>query len=91
MKTFKLKAPRIVNEWGVPNQFVIYGNDYTAFQSYDNLIAVKQDGKMYLNASMWDYSKTTGKYRNHFLGLNKKETEVEIKAGTIILVNMELS
>jgi len=88
MKTFKLNVPRIVNEWGVPNQLVIYGNNYTAFQSYNTLIAVKQDGKTYLNTNMWDCSVTTGKYRNRFLGLDKKETEVKIKAGTIILVNM---
>ena len=88
MKTLKLDVPKVVNRWDVQNQFVISANSYTAFQSYNTLIAVKYDGKVYLNANMWDYSKTTGKYRNLFLGLNKKETEARIKSGEITLVEM---
>jgi len=60
----------------VPNQFIITddeGNQY--FQSYRTIIAKrenftpdKRDRQIYLDANSWDYSKTTGKYRNQFLG-----------------------
>jgi len=75
----------------VPNQFTITddkGDVY--FQSYRTIIAKIEysTGKTYLDSNSWDYSKTTGKYRNQFLGLNKKETEEQIKTGEIILTNL---
>lgn len=52
------------------------------FQSYDSIIAyIDFDGKTVLDPTHWDYSKTTGKYRNIFLGEDKKETEKKIKEG----------
>ena len=72
------------------SQLVINLNDYKTmvFQSYDKVIAVKVDGAFYLDENYWDYSKTTGKYRNQFLGETKKETEVKIKSGEYILTNL---
>lgn len=77
----------------VKNQFVIFddnGNKF--FQSYNSII-VKisfENGKrkVYLDAEKWDYSKTTGKYRNQFLRETKKETEQKIKTGEYILINL---
>jgi hypothetical protein len=61
----------------------------TLFQSYDSLIAfINFNGQIYLDANKWDYSVTTGKYRNIFLGENKKETERKIKDGTYKLVDL---
>jgi hypothetical protein len=60
----------------------------TFFCSYSTIIAAEIQGKTYLDKSKWDYSVTTGKYRNQFLGLNKKETEALIKSGSIKLVNL---
>lgn len=40
---------------------------------YDTIIAIKLDKDIYLT-EYWDYSKTTGYYRNNFLNETKKET-----------------
>jgi hypothetical protein len=67
---------------GVANQFIITddeGNE--TFQSYRTIIATNKCGNITLDVNSWDYSKTTGKYRNIFLGENKAETERKIKSG----------
>jgi len=74
----------------VPNQFIINDDaENQFFQSY-NTIIVKCDkyGKFYLDENYWDYSKTTGKYRNLFLGETKSETEKKIKSGEYTLCNL---
>lgn len=77
----------------VKNQFIIFSPEATYFQSYQTII-VKTDfdenGKrrVTLDEKAWDYSKTTGKYRNLFLGESKKETERKIKNGEYILVDL---
>lgn len=81
-----MKLPKIENMQSpkgndVPNQFIIYGADYTVFQSYQSIIVLNKVGKTYLDKNKWDYSTTTGKYRNEFLGETKKETEAKIKSG----------
>ena len=71
------------NHGPVRNQFVIEddrGAEY--FQSYDSIIAKKENGEITLDVTCWDYSTTTGRYRNIFLGESKKETERKIKDGT---------
>ena len=72
----------------VPNQFIIETKDATYFQSYNTIIAKRTAGKTYLDKDAWDYSTTTGKYRNLFLGETKKETEATIKAGIYELVEL---
>ena len=78
----------------IANQFIIrddYDNIY--FQSYDSII-VKIGNKtmgrnpIYLDEKYWDYSVTTGKYRNIFLNETKKETEKKIANGTYELTNL---
>jgi len=70
------------------NQFIIDSNDGIIFQSYNSIIAIKKHGKITLDRVYWDYSKTTGKYRNMFLNETKKETERKIKAGIYQLANL---
>lgn len=75
----------------VRNQFILEGDGFTAFQSYDTVIVKKTYGdghKVYLDRDAWDYSVTTGKYRNLFLGETKAETERKIKDGTYILADL---
>lgn len=72
----------------VPNQFEIRTEKSVYFQSYDSIIVKIENGITYLDSHFWDYSKTTGKYRNQFLGEDKKETEKKIKAGIYILTNL---
>tara|TARA_R100000655_G_scaffold22905_5_gene46312 strand:+ start:2115 stop:2366 length:252 start_codon:yes stop_codon:yes gene_type:complete len=72
------------------NQFVITeGNGTTYFQSYRSIIAKKtKSGQVYLDKRYWDYSTTTGKYRNKFLGEKKAATEKKIKSGKYKLTNL---
>ena len=58
------------------------------FVSAAVVIVKKENGKTYLDADKWDYSQTTGKYRNQFLGETKKETEAKIKSGEYVLTNL---
>ena len=74
----------------VPNQFIITTGDGWFLQSYHNIIAFKSlnAGKpTQLSIEYWDYSVTTGRYRNQFLGETKKETEKKIKTGEYVLVD----
>ena len=74
----------------VANQFEIIGENGRYFQSYKSMIAFipNDGGKTQLDAHYWDYSQTTGKYRNQFLGEDKKATEAKIKSGEYILTNL---
>ena len=59
------------------------------FQSYNSIIVKKySDGSVELDDRFWDFSKTTGKYRNVFLGERKQETETKIKQGIYKLVDL---
>lgn len=72
----------------VANQFIINTDDGLYFQSYRSLIALKQNGKVYLDEYYWNYSRTTGKYRNKFLGENTAATQKKIKSGEYTLINL---
>lgn len=74
----------------VANQFLISADNKEYFQSYNSVIAVKDwgTGETILDARYWDYSVTTGKYRNQFLGENKQETKKKIENGTYKLANL---
>ncbi len=62
----------------VANQFIIEDKGIVYFQSYNSIIAKSSRGKITLDRHYWDYSTTTGKYRNQFLGETKKETQAKI-------------
>ena len=70
----------------VPNQYIIDFENGTIFKSYDSIIAIITGGKTYIGHN-WDYSNTTGKYRNIFLGEEKKETQKKIESGEYIMLN----
>ena len=74
----------------VANQFeLIDGLGNRFFQSYKSMIAkINNAGKVYLDKHYWDYSTTTGKYRNQFLGEGIAETRRRIKNGEYILVDL---
>ena len=72
----------------IPNQFIITDDNATYFQSYQSIIAKVSKGKTYLDNRYWDYSVTTGKYRNQFLGENKAETQKKIDSGEYILADL---
>jgi len=77
----------------IANQFIITTDNEEYFQSYKSIIAKKvlmnnQFFMIYLDKNYWDYSVTTGKYRNIFLNETKKETQKKIDNGTYILTNL---
>ncbi len=91
MKNVKVK--NMTNDIGraIPNQFIIHTNKGNYFQSYNSIIAfIPHDWqkKTKLDKRYWDYSKTTGKYRNEFLGETIQETRIKIKAGEYILTDL---
>ena len=86
------------NRMGRPvvNQFIIKQIDgeieRTIFQSYKSIVAMKVDNgdtyQIYLDNDTWDYSSTTGRYRNVFLGEDIHETRKKIKYNEYILVDL---
>ena len=80
----------------VANQFIIYTESGSVFQSYNSIIAkitdIKKDDNYYasveLDRKYWNYSNTTGKYRNIFLGETITETKKKIKSGEYILTDL---
>lgn len=52
-----------------PNQIILTNEEQTTFQSYGVTVArITADGKVYLDSTYWNYSKTTSKYLSIFLG-----------------------
>ena len=64
------------------------------FQSYNSAIAKKVfhhgDTVITLDATYWNYSVTTSKYRNQFLGESTKETQAKIDSGEYLLADLNL-
>jgi hypothetical protein len=73
-----------------PNQNVAETTEGKFFISYDTKICfIPNDGSpIQLDRSKWDYSKTTSKYRNQFLGEDTKTTQKNIDNGTYILTEL---
>jgi len=83
----------------IANQFIITDNDNgnkkEYFQSYNSMIVKKIYDHLgcdvvetYLDKKYWNYSNTTGKYRNIFLGETITETKKKIKSGEYILTDL---
>lgn len=87
----------------VANQWIIRTDDGEFFQSYQSIIAFRpntagmfphadgseeREDRTVLDERYWDYSTTTGKYRNEFLGEDKAETKKKIANGTYILADL---
>lgn len=73
----------------VKNQFIITSAEGRYFQSYNSIIAfIGNDGRVKIDKTYWDYSRTTGKYRNQFLGENKAETLANIQSGKYELTDL---
>ena len=78
MRVENMKSPRGNT---VPNQFIITTSRGRLFQSYNSPIAfMSYDGTVTLSND-WDYSHTTSKYRNIFLGETTDDTRKKIETG----------
>lgn len=98
------RGNKIANQFIIKEYEEKNGKLYTKmfFQSYSFIVAKKTcktgekltDGsfglirKTYLDKTYWDYSTTTGKYRNIFLGEEKADTQRKIDSGEYKLVNL---
>ena len=91
-----MKIPKIENMRSrkgnkIANQFIIWTGEGKYFQSYNTIIAFRSiEGKVTLDRDEWDYSVTTGKYRNIFLHETKKETEQNIKMVVYTLEDLNI-
>ena len=88
----------------ITNQIIITDTkkDRETFQSYDSIIAIKEykperysyavpeehKTNVTLDEYYWNYSRTTSKYRNIFLGEPKKDTVKQIKIKNYELVDL---
>ena len=87
----KIKVSNLTSNNGnkIPNQFEIRTDKGVYFQSYNSIIAFwSNKGQIFLDAYYWDYSRTTGKYRNIFLGENITETRQKIADKVYKLKNL---
>lgn len=86
-KVYNMRSPRSGNP--VANQYVIETGKLTVFQSYRTIIAViDPHGHVTLDKDAWNYSTTTGRYRNIFLQENTAETRKKIDDGTYSLADL---
>ena len=76
-----MKKPNISINYSSEKSQIISTNEGDFLYSYGTLIAGKVNGQVYLNENYWDYSATTGKHRNEFLGEGIAETRKKIKSG----------
>ena len=84
-----MKRIKVHNINNRPNQFLIVAPEGHYFQSYTSLIAFRDNNnKIFLDVNKWDYSTTTGKYRNIFLNENKKLTQKKIKNNIYVLADL---
>ena len=79
----------------IANQFILTDTKkrISVFQSYDSIIAKKVykvgiGYKITLDSYYWNYSKTTSKYRNMFLGETTKETQKKIDSREYLLKDL---
>ena len=78
------------NGGAVVNPFIIEHGKFTYFQSFASIIVRidRHTGAIVLDRRYWDYSKTTRKYRNQFLGEGIAETRAKIKSGVYKLADL---
>lgn len=87
MKVNHMLSPK--TNRAVANQFVINDDDgNTFFQSYNSIIVKKNFDGVFLDVNTWNYSRTTTKYRNLFLGENTEATRKKINSGLYKLVDL---
>lgn len=91
MKIYHMESKRTGR--AIPNQFSIYDEEHNVgyFQSYNSKIIKKDyanNGQIYLDETYWDYSRTTARYRNQWLGEDTNTIKTKIKSGEYKLTNL---
>ena len=81
----------MLTKFGNPSkdQVIRHESAYSEFVSYGTTIARKfTDGSIQLDENYWDYSATTGNYRNKFLGEGIADTRKAIERGDYTLTDL---
>ena len=52
------------------------------------MIVKIKNGRVLLDETYWNYSRTTSRYRNAFLNMTTREIEAKIKSGEFELTNL---
>lgn len=88
----QIRVRQMISNSGNPvaNQFIIYTDEGRYFQSYNSLIAFIPNSfnKPIQVGPDWNYSRTTGKYRNQFLNMDKKELEAKLENGEAVFADL---
>jgi hypothetical protein len=71
-----------------PDQTIIEEGNKEIFVSYGTRIVERKNGQVRLDRKFWNYSQTTGKYRNMFLRETRSQTEEKIKKGIYKLADL---
>ena len=94
MKTFnKISNIKEYNQYvekNYPNQIQLFFQSYSSMivkidRNYDKAFSHNQ---VFLDQKYWNYSNTTGKYRNIFLNETIKDTRKKIKSGEYKLTDL---
>lgn len=87
-----MQVSNVSNKQGtgtVKNQFEINTPEGIYFQSYKTVIAFRSLlGEVTLDVNAWNYSTTTSRYRNLFLGATTQEVKARIKSGEYKLADL---
>lgn len=91
-----MRVQNVINNRGnsVANQFIIEGAEHngkrgTFFQSYQTMVAfVPNDGSRTMIDPAHDCSRTTSKHCTQFLGMNTADRRKAVKAGDLILEDL---
>ena len=74
---------------GPKDQEIVFKNGAEYFVSYGtNIVRYESKDSIILDKNYWDYSATTGYYRNQFLGEGIAETRKNIKSGVYKLAEL---
>lgn len=74
----------------VANQFIIRTANGLYFQSYNSPIVLIDNNYQTWLSKDWEYSPTTGKYRNLFLREDKKTTLLKLQQGIYKIIDLEI-
>jgi|WetSurMetagenome_2_1015567.scaffolds.fasta_scaffold00711_34 hypothetical protein len=85
---YKVKPLMTNNGTVAKEQYVIHADGKEIFQSYDTIICIIENGAVTLDKNLWNYSTTTSKYRNKFLGETTKDTQKKINSGEYKLADI---
>ena len=84
----KVKPLMTDNGTVAKEQYVIHADNKEIFQSYNSVICIIENGAITLDTNFWNYSTTTSKYRNKFLGETTKDTQKKIDSGEYKLADL---